>query len=131
MFRQNVLLAIRNMIKHWKYTLINIFGLSIGLTSFAFIFLYINDELRYDHYHEKTDRIYRVNRLYASNNIEEDASTCSFPCGPALQRDHPDLIEEAVRFSNIQTQEMLLAYNKKDDTIQFNESYFYYVDSNV
>jgi putative ABC transport system permease protein len=119
------------MIKHWKYTLINIFGLSIGLTSFVFTFLYIKDELRYDHYHEKAERIYRVNRLYASNNIEEDASTCSFPCGPALKRDHPDLIEEAVRFSNIQTQEMLLAYNKKDDTIQFNESYFYFVDSNV
>ncbi len=63
MFKHNLVIAIRHLIKNWKFTLINIGGLAIGLTSFIFILLYINDELKHDKFHEKSERIYRVNRF--------------------------------------------------------------------
>ncbi len=72
-------IAIRNILKYWNYSLINITGLAIGLASFMFIILYISDELSYDRFNEKADRIYRVNRFYNANNANEDAATCPFP----------------------------------------------------
>lgn len=132
MFRYNVILAIRNMIKYWKYTLINIVGLSIGLCSFIFIFLYINDELQYDKFHKHADRIYRVNRWYNTKSTNEDAATCSFPCGPYLKKDYPQYVEEVVRFFNFQTNQVLIEYYKSNDTIiRNNETLFMLADSNV
>ena len=45
MFKHNFIIALRNIIKYWKYSLINVGGLAIGLASFIFIALYIEDEL--------------------------------------------------------------------------------------
>ena len=60
MFRHNIKLALRNIKKNILYSIINIGGLAIGLASFIFIILYINDELSYDKYHKNYDRIYRI-----------------------------------------------------------------------
>lgn len=100
MFQHNLKIALRNILKYWNYSIINIGGLAIGLASFIFIILYIEDELKYDKFHEKADRIHRVNRLYNSNDVDEDAATCSFPCGPTLELDYPQYIEKTVRFFN-------------------------------
>ena len=130
MFRHIIVIGLRNIRKYWKYALINITGLAIGLASFIFIILYIQDELKYDKFHEKAPRIYRVNRLYNSNNINEDAATCSFPCGPTLQEDYPELIEHMVRFFDFQKPEMLIEYKKnKEEIVRYNEKWFYLADS--
>lgn len=130
MFRHIIVIGLRNIRKYWKYALINITGLAIGLVSFIFIILYIQDELEYDKFHENAHRIYRVNRLYNSNNINEDAATCSFPCGPALQEDYPELIEHMVRFFDFQKPEMLIEYKKNEEEIvRYNERWFYLADS--
>ncbi len=60
MFRFNLKIAFRNILKNKEYTLINLLGLSIGIMSFLFIFLWVKDELSYDRYHENSDRIYRI-----------------------------------------------------------------------
>ncbi|MCK4854951.1 MAG: ABC transporter permease, partial [Bacteroidales bacterium] len=52
--------AFRNLFKHFGYSFINILGLAIGLASSIFIFLYVVNELTYDRFHEKSDRIYRA-----------------------------------------------------------------------
>lgn len=53
-------IAWRNLIKDRVYSLINILGLAMGVTSCLFIFLYVQNELSYDDYHENSDRIFRV-----------------------------------------------------------------------
>jgi len=83
MIRHYFIIAYRNIIRHLNYSLLNIGGLAIGLASYLFIAIYINDEISYDKFHGKADRIYRVNRLYNSNDVNEDAATCSFPLAPA------------------------------------------------
>jgi len=131
MFRHNVLLAVRNMIKYWRYTLINIGGLALGLASFLFISLYIEDELSYDRFHHNADRVYRVNRWYNTREVNEDAATCSFPCGPAIEADYPDLVEKMVRIFDFQVPEMLFEYQASEDTLRFNESWFFLADSSI
>ena len=132
MFRHNLKIALRNIIKYWNYSIINIGGLAIGLASFIFIVLYINDELKYDKFHENADRIYRVNRLYNSNDVDEDAATVSFPAGPTLVLDYPGIVENQVRFFNQLRNQWFFDYQKGDDEIiRFNEPHFMLADSTV
>lgn len=53
-------ITFRNLVKNKSFTLINILGLSVGIMSFLFIFLWVQDELSYDKFHEKANRIYRI-----------------------------------------------------------------------
>jgi len=66
MFRFNLKIAFRNLLRNKGYTLINLVGLSVGIMSFFFIFLWISDELSYDRFHEKSDRIFRID-WYSDN----------------------------------------------------------------
>ncbi|SMD32546.1 putative ABC transport system permease protein [Reichenbachiella faecimaris] len=53
-------IALRTLIKNKTYALINILGLSVGITCAALILLYVEDELTYDQFHTQHDQIYRV-----------------------------------------------------------------------
>ena len=132
MLRHLVTIAIRNILKHLNYSILNIVGLAIGISSFLFILIYVTDELKYDRFNENHEQIFRMNRLYNSNNIHEDAATVSFPLGPALADDYPDMIESTVRFFDFQVSEVLFE-NLEDSTnvLKFNEEWFYMADSNV
>lgn len=132
MLRHFITVSIRNLLKHFNYSLLNIAGLAIGIASFLFILIYVTDELKYDRFHEGYEKIYRMNRLYNSNDINEDAATCSFPFGPALAESYPDMVESVVRFYDFQVSELLFEYHKDSgNIIKFNEEWFYLADSNV
>jgi len=60
MFRNYLKTSWRNLSRDKSYTLINIFGLAIGVAACLLITLYILDELSYDTFHDRSDRIYRV-----------------------------------------------------------------------
>ncbi len=79
----------RNLLKSKIFTGINISGLAIGLASCTLISLYILDELSYDRYHEKADRI---NRIVTSGWAKMPPAA-----GPALQSGYPHLIEQTAR----------------------------------
>jgi putative ABC transport system permease protein len=132
MVKHNLIVAIRNIIKSWQYSVINIGGLSIGITCAIFIYLYVNDELAYDRFFDKADRIYRVNRFYNSNEVNEDAATLEFPGGPELAFDYPDMVEKQVRFFNFMRNNLFFEYEKQgSEKVKFNESNFFFVDSTL
>ncbi|MCB0611260.1 MAG: ABC transporter permease [Lewinella sp.] len=60
MFRNYLLIAFRNLVKRKGYALLNIFGLSIGISAALVIFLYVRFELSYDRFHEHADDIFLV-----------------------------------------------------------------------
>ncbi|WP_057940105.1 ABC transporter permease [Algoriphagus resistens] len=98
-------IAYRNLLKKKVYSFINIVGLGIGMACCVLIFMFVQDELSYDKYHEKGDRIYRVlHGELAGDGVEEGSSTEDYwvwgnaPIGPALQLDFPE-IEKVVQFS--------------------------------
>ena len=88
--------AFRNLFKHFGYSFINILGLAIGLASTIFIFLYVINELTYDRFHEKSDRIYRVWILGNMPGTEMRHAVSSPPMMEAMLMDYPE-VESAVR----------------------------------
>ena len=77
MFKLHLKAAVRNLRKHRSFTFINIVGLTIGITSFLLISLYIFDELGYDRSHEHAEDVYRVveNRTASDGKTTRNAST--------------------------------------------------------
>jgi putative ABC transport system permease protein len=70
-------ISLRNIFKHKVYSLINVFGLSLGFTAFILIGLFIRYELNWDRSNKKYDRIFRVQRHFAKNMYTVDANDIS------------------------------------------------------
>jgi putative ABC transport system permease protein len=96
MFSNIIKVAFRNLVKHFGYTFINVLGLAIGLASSIFIFLYVFNELSYDRFHEKSDRIYRAWIFGNMPGTEMRHAVTSPPMMEAMLRDYPE-VEDAVR----------------------------------
>ncbi|HZZ75363.1 MAG TPA: ABC transporter permease, partial [Puia sp.] len=62
-------IAWRNLLKRKFYSFINITGLAVGMACCILIAVYIRNELSYDQYHAKRDRIVRV--LQAFRNVKD------------------------------------------------------------
>jgi putative ABC transport system permease protein len=62
MFRNYLKFAFRNLLRNKFFSIINIFGLTIGISSCIMIFLFVFDELQYGQDHEKKENIYRILR---------------------------------------------------------------------
>ena len=96
MFKNYFVIAIRNLLKHKGYALINISGLAIGLACCFFIIFFVRHELGYDAFHKKAPRIYRL--LHASKEDPGDRSAISASAyAPHLLHEFSE-IEQAVRF---------------------------------
>lgn len=88
--------TIRRFFRHGSFSLINIAGLSIGLSACLLIFLYVRYELGYDGYNLKAARIVRVTTLVHSPESDFHVAGTPFPLASALLRDCPD-VEAAAR----------------------------------
>ncbi len=77
------------------YTLINIFCLSVGITGALLVILYINHELSYDKYHQKYERIYRLDGKYMIGGQLNHLAITPFPLGPALKLEFSQVEEYA------------------------------------
>ena len=60
MFKTNLKIAWRNLLKDRQFTLLNILGLSAGLACALLIFSWVNDELSFDKFFANNDRVYEV-----------------------------------------------------------------------
>src|ERR1700753_1238045 len=99
MFRNYLKVAFRNLWKNKGFSFINIIGLSIGMASAILILLWIQNEVTYDDFHEKKDRIYEVwNRATFSGELH-CWNTTPKVLASALQEDLPE-VEHTVRINN-------------------------------
>jgi putative ABC transport system permease protein len=94
-------IAFRSLLKFKGYASINLIGLALGLTAGIMIMLYVLDELSYDQFHTKVDRIYRVETEFGkSSKPGEDGGSMEangWPIGNVLRKDFPEV--EAVLYS--------------------------------
>ncbi|WP_323755971.1 ABC transporter permease [Roseivirga sp.] len=100
MLRNYIKVAFRNLRRNKLYASLNILGLSIGLGSFFIIYLFLQNELAYDQFHEKKDRIYRVVQINTSDIGEEKQSGLTSALGPTAQGEIPE-IEAFSRLENL------------------------------
>ena len=96
MFRNYLIIALRNLNRQKSFSAINILGLAIGLGTCFLIVLYIQDELSFDSWHAKGDRIYRVIRETRSGGQSDYLPYTSGALARALEQDFPE-VEKAVR----------------------------------
>ena len=89
-------IAWRNLRKQRNFAFINIVGLAIGLACCLLIVLYVNDELSYDRYNTKADRIYRLNTDAKFGGRAVALAVTPDPLGPTLKQDYPQ-VEQFVR----------------------------------
>lgn len=94
MLRNYFKIALRYFIKERVYALLNILGLSIGLSVGFVSLLYLRHELSYDRFHEKSDQIYRIHQKF---NDGGTTARCSYPIGPTLVDEYSQITNQ-VRF---------------------------------
>ncbi len=116
MFRNYLVIAVRNLLRHKLYSLINVSSLVIGLVSCILILFYGQDELSYGRHHEKAEQIYRV--------LQGRSARTSYPLGEFLHEKFPEVVE-MVRISC--KWERLVSHGEK----RFKEPDFIYADPNV
>jgi putative ABC transport system permease protein len=92
MFKSYLKIAFRNIVKHKSYSIINVMGLSVGMACFILIFSYVQNELSYDRFHEKCDRIYRLMRVERIEGKRGETPYVPAPLAPALQGGFPEVI---------------------------------------
>ncbi|HEX8024406.1 ABC transporter permease [Mucilaginibacter sp.] len=96
MFRNYLKTAFRTLKKNVGFTAINVFGLALGLATCLLIVFYVVDELSYDKFNTKADRIYRANMQIKFGGIDQSYACAPAPLGAAFQNDYPE-VERACR----------------------------------
>lgn len=91
MLRNYFKLAFRHLLKKKTFSFINIFGLTVGLTSCVLIGLFIADELSFDTFNQKADRIARVTSEVLRSGTMNQVAVSGTRVGPRLQSVFPNI----------------------------------------
>jgi len=123
MFKNLFVTALRNFRKNWVSFFINVFGLTVGLTSCLLIALYIKHELSYDQFETKGSRIARVIMEYHFDGSGDSprGNYTSTKVAPVFVRNFPE-VQSAVRMFD---PDKAVSYKDK----LFLEKRFMYADS--
>jgi putative ABC transport system permease protein len=122
MFKNYIKIAWRNVTKNKLVFLINIIGLSIGLTACLLMFIYIKSELSYDKFQNKGDRIARVIMEYSfGDGTFNKGNYTSARVLPVFKNEFPE-VESGTRVFN----QTILIYAKENT---YEEDNFVFVDS--
>ncbi len=89
MFRNFIISAFRNLVQNKVQSIIQIFSLTIGLTIFAMITLYLYDELTVDRSNEHFEQIYRLENRERTSGSRDAVSSAM---GPIILQNIPDVL---------------------------------------
>lgn len=124
MLKNLIKTAVRHIQKHPGYSILNILGLTLGITCALFLVIYVSDEVSYDRYNVNADRIYRVSSKITEPDDQFTWIVAQIPMGPQVVQDYPE-VQSFVRFIN-----MPRATYKYQDK-EYIEEDFYYADSTL
>src|SRR6201986_4854483 len=97
MLRNSIKTAFRSLKKNKGFTFINVFGLALGLATCLLIVFYVFDELSYDRYNVKADRVFRLNEIIKFGGAQNQYAITPPAAAAALKAEFPE-IEQVVRF---------------------------------
>jgi putative ABC transport system permease protein len=124
MLKSYLIIAMRSLKRHKIYAFINISGLAIGIACCVLILMWINDEIRYDRFHEHKENLYRVVNELNYGPLSQITAGAAYPLGPAMKEEIPE-ISEIVRI--LPARKMLVAYGEK----RFYEENFIFADPSL
>lgn len=123
MIKNYLVVAWRNLLKHKTFSLINIFGLAIGIAACMIIFVYVHHELTFDQYNSKANRIARVTASLHAPESDIVMATTPAKLADAMKKDYPE-VESVVRLEN---SPQVMKYNNDFLT----EKNFYVTDQSI
>ncbi len=121
MFRNFLKLTTRHLLRQKGFSLINIIGLTVGLTSCILIGLFIRDELSYDSFHTNSDRIGRMTMEWGRGTSTNKVANTGTKPGPQFKRIFP-AVEDFTRA-------ILSSASIGTGNNQFREKKYLYADS--
>lgn len=123
--------AWQNLRSHKSYVTINTVGLAVGIAACLLIFLLIQYETSFDHFHKNKERIYRVVAATKTPNGMDYSKGSAYPIAEALRIDYPQL-EHVARIYGRDNQQITLPDNnlnfpqkKFKETVFFAEPEFF------
>ena len=126
MLRNYFTVAVRNILKHKFFSIINIIGLAIGMACCLMLFVYVQDELSYDKFHADYQHTYRIGLHGRISGQEIMTSSSSLPVGPAMKSEIPG-VEQYLRMK-VSSRSGGLAMRHEEKI--FAEEKIFYADSN-
>ncbi len=127
MIKNYIKLALRSLRKNKTFSAINLLGLAFGLAAAIAVLLYVQDEMSFEAFHTRADRIVRVNTEALYGDEEVKLGTAPNVLASFLQERLPE-VEVATRvFANNFTG----AANVRADDHNYAETQLYWADPNV
>ena len=99
MVKNYLKIALRFMMRQKGFSIINLSGLTIGITSTLLIILFIQDELRYDKFHHDSPRMYRLGFEGRLEGKDFNSAQTGTPVAKALQKEIPQ-VESVFRMAS-------------------------------
>jgi putative ABC transport system permease protein len=127
MFKSNLKIAIRSLLRKKVYAFINVMGLAVGIASCLLIMLFIQNEFSYDKSFADSDRIYRMvlERIYPNHSTFYAVVPHSYEA--VAKRDFPEIEYSTNAFT---FPDVTITYkNERDEDISFDENFLLAVDS--
>ena len=91
MFKNNLKIAWRNLLKDRQFTLLNLIGLAAGLACTLLIFLWVNDELSFDKFNEKDKQLYQLMEHREYTDAESISDESFGPLSETLASEMPEI----------------------------------------
>ena len=110
MFKNYFKIAVRNLNRYKKISIINVVGLAIGMACAILIMIWIQDELSYDQFHEKSDNIVLILR----GDYQNLTAVSSKMLGPAIKSEIPQIINTTCVVELPNVEPITLQYNEKN-----------------
>ncbi len=130
MYKNYLVVFFRKLVRHKTISLINLIGLTIGMTSCFLILIYIAFEFSYDKQHDQVENIYRIRLdLFEDGKRFIELPKCTPALGPALKRDVPGVKEFTRLLPLAFHSPVILNYtNRENREISFQEQKIYTAD---
>jgi len=119
MIRNYIKTAFRSLLKNKGFTFINVLGLALGLATCLLIVFYVVDELSYDRFNTKYERIYRVNTDLKAGINETSFAITAPPVADALANEFPE-VERSMRIG----QGVNIRFKKGNEVIDEKKAFY-------
>ena len=116
MIKNYIKIAWRNIFKNRVFSILNVFGLALGIVCASLILLWVESELKVDNFNENKDLVYRIKQSQKYETYTFTHGSSSALLGPAMLEEIPD-ISNSCRTSEWGTSELFAVGNKSLNAI--------------
>lgn len=125
MLQSYLKISFRNILKNKNYSLINLLGLTIGLSGSFILFLFISHELSFDKFHPDYDNLYKVVDEYTYSGKSTKTSEIAAPTGPEMN----EIFPEVRNFVRLRKEDAIISFSSdqilKTEFLLFSDSTFF------